>query len=62
MNNGEYDMDDNLFEQEVEQAVKQSLKYLLEEGVIVEDNGKYRIKTKKEIRKELEDILNSTND
>jgi len=59
MNNDEYEWNDNLFDHEVEAAVKQSLQYLLDEGVIVKVKDKYRLKTKKEINKELEDILNS---
>jgi hypothetical protein len=59
MNNDEYEWDDTLFDHEVEAAVKQSLQYLLDEGVIVKVKDKYRLKTKKEINKELEDILNS---
>lgn len=59
MNNSEYDWNDHLFEKDVEDAVKQSLQYLLDEGVIVKIGDKYRIKTKREINKELEDIINS---
>lgn len=62
MNNGEYDFEDTLFDGEVEKAVKHSIKYLLEEGVIVKVGNKYRLKTKKEINKELNDILNSDNE
>jgi hypothetical protein len=58
MNDNEYDWDDILFEHDVEGAVKQSLQYLLDEGVIVKIGDKYRLKTKKEIKKELNDILN----
>jgi phage antirepressor YoqD-like protein len=62
MNNGEYDFKDTHFDGEVEKAVRQSIKYLLEEGVIIKVGSKYRLKTKKEINKELEDILNSENE
>ena len=58
MNDNEYDWDDTLFEQDVEESVKHSLQYLLDEGVIVKIGDKYRLKTKKEIKKELNDILN----
>jgi hypothetical protein len=58
MNDNEYDWEDTLFEQDVEGAVKQSLQYLLDEGVIVKIGDKYRLKTKREIKKELNDILN----
>jgi hypothetical protein len=53
MNNDEYEWNDNLFDHEVEAAVKQSLQYLLDEGVIVKVKDKYRLKTKKEINKEI---------
>ena len=58
MNDNEYDWEDTLFERDVESAVKQSLQYLLDEGVIVKVGDKYRLKTKREIKKELNDILN----
>jgi len=59
MNDNEYDWDDTLFDKDVEGAVKQSLQYLLDEGVIVKVGNKYRLKTKREIKRELNDILNS---
>jgi len=51
--------DENLFKKEVEESVKVALKYLLDEGVILKEGSKYRIKTKNEIRRELENIFNS---
>lgn len=62
MNENDHDFNDPLFEKEVEAAVKQSVKYLLDEGVIVKVGNKYRLKTQKEIRKEINDILTSEND
>jgi predicted transcriptional regulator len=44
---------------EVRKAVISSLNYLMEEGVIVEENKKYRLKTQEEINKEISDIFNS---
>ena len=57
MNNNEYEYDDEIFGEELEEIVKHSLKYLLDEGVIVKVNDKFRIKTQKEIDQELQSIL-----
>jgi len=59
MNESEKSWEEHLFNEEVETHVKKSLQYLLDEGVIVKINDKYRLKTKKEIDKELQNILNS---
>jgi ABC-type amino acid transport substrate-binding protein len=45
--------------QELKQQVRYALKYLLEEGVAVKIGNKYRLKTQKEIAKELTDIKNA---
>jgi hypothetical protein len=34
---------------------------LIEEGVVLKEGKKYRLKTKKEIKKELNDILSGVN-
>jgi hypothetical protein len=59
VNNNEYDFNDELFGEELETMVKHSIDYLLKEGIIVQVGDKFRLKTKKEIKKELDSILNS---
>lgn len=58
MNEGIEDWNEHLFKQEVKKNVEHAIKYLLSEGVIVKEQKKYRIKTKKEIEQELRDIAN----
>ena len=43
---------------ELRNAIVHALNYLTEEGMIVEENKKYRLKTQEEIDKEISDILN----
>ena len=43
---------------EIRNAVIHSLNYLMDEGMIVKDDEKYRLKTQDEIDKEINDILN----
>jgi predicted transcriptional regulator len=50
--------DDEATDEEIRKAVVQSIKYLMEEGLIVEENKRYRIKTQEEVNKEINDILN----
>lgn len=46
------------YDQEI-QAVKDALKYLIAEGIAVEDGeGLYRLKTKKELKAEMEALIN----
>jgi predicted transcriptional regulator len=45
--------------EEIRNAVIHSLNYLMKEGMIVKEDEKYRLKTQKEIDKEISDILNS---
>jgi len=45
-------------EEELQKAVIHSLNYLMEEGMIVKEDEKYRLKSQKEIDKEISDILN----
>jgi len=53
---------DNIFsKKELKEAIQLSLKYLIEEGVVLKEGKKYRLKTKKEIKKELNDILSGVN-
>jgi len=59
VNNNEYDFNDGLFDEELETMIKHSIDYLLKEGIIVQVGDKFRLKTKKEIKKELDSILNS---
>ena len=41
------------------QAVEKALQYLIEEGMVIKQNdGKYRLKTELELKKEMEVILN----
>ena len=44
--------------EEIRNAVIHSLNYLMEEGMIVKEDEKYRLKTQEEIDKEISDILN----
>lgn len=39
-------------------AVLKALEYLIAEGMVVEENGQYRVKSKKENQEELNYILN----
>jgi hypothetical protein len=54
-----YDEEDELTDDEVRDAIVNSISYLMNEGIIVEENKKYRIKTQEEVNKEIQDILNS---
>jgi hypothetical protein len=45
--------------EEREEMIQSHLNYLLEEGVVKKMGDKYRLKTDKEIQKELQDILQS---
>jgi len=50
----------NLNENQQIKVVQHHLNYLEKEGVVVKmENGNYRLKTKKEIKQELENILKS---
>lgn len=50
----------SLTEDQKIEVVQHHLNYLEKEGMVVKmKNGKYRIKTEKEIKQELEDIINS---
>jgi predicted transcriptional regulator len=50
--------EDELTADEIRNAVIHSLNYLMEEGMIVKEDEKYRLKTQEEIDKEIKDILN----
>jgi hypothetical protein len=54
--NNNDDCDGELGEDELKAQIVRSLEYLIAEGMVVEINGNYRLKTKKEIRKELRNI------
>ena len=46
--------------EEIRNAVIHSLNYLMEEGVIVKEDGKYyRLKTQEEVDKEISNILSN---
>jgi hypothetical protein len=50
----------SLTEDQKIEVVQHHLNYLEKEGMVVKmKNGNYRIKTEKEIKQELEDIINS---
>lgn len=49
----------NLTPKQKEKIIQDHLNYLLEEGVVVKMGDKYRLKTKKEIEKELQIIIKS---
>ena len=50
----------SLSQENREKTVQKHLDYLLSEGVVVlMDNGNYRMKTKKEIEKEIQNIYNN---
>jgi DNA-binding transcriptional ArsR family regulator len=50
----------SLTEDQKIEAVQHHLNYLEKEGMVVKmKNGNYRLKTEKEIKQELEDIINS---
>jgi hypothetical protein len=50
----------SLSQENREKTVQKHLDYLLSEGVVVlMDNGNYRMKTEKEIEKEIQNIYNS---
>ena len=57
MNNNEYEYEDNIYGEELEEVVKHSLKYLLDEGIVVKTGNKFRLKTQKEIDQDLQSIL-----
>jgi hypothetical protein len=46
-------------QQEIENQVRHALAYLMAEGVVVEENGLYRMKTAEEQERELELLLKS---
>ena len=48
---------DEVSEEELSEAILNSLKYLLNEGIIVREDDVYRLKTQEEIDKEINDIL-----
>ena len=55
-----YDGNGNrLSKEELETRISNSLKYLITEGMVIEKNGRYRLKTKAEINKELVNIEES---
>ena len=54
MNNNDYD---EIYGDELEEVVKHSLKYLLDEGIIIKIDDKFRLKTEKEINQDLKNIL-----
>ncbi len=49
----------DLSEQDRTNAIQKHMDYLLEEGVVVKTGDKYRLKTEKEIQKEIQNIFNS---
>ena len=51
--------EEEISEKELRNAIVHALNYLTEEGMIVEKNKKYRLKTQDEVNKEISDILNS---
>jgi hypothetical protein len=55
-NNSHDNYDDEISPEELRAQLVNSLEYLIAEGLVVEVGGNYRLKTKKEIRKELRDI------
>jgi predicted transcriptional regulator len=50
--------EEEISEKELRNAIIHALNYLTEEGMIVEENKKYRLKTLDEVDKEISDILN----
>jgi len=46
-------------QQQIEEQVKIALKYLIDEGVVVQEGIYYRMKTAEEIAEELKAILNT---
>jgi predicted transcriptional regulator len=50
--------EEEISEKELRNAIVHALNYLTEEGMIVEENKKYRLKTQEEVDKEISDILN----
>jgi hypothetical protein len=55
-----YDGNGNrLSKEDFEIRINNSLKYLIAEGMVIEKNNTYRLKTKAEINKELDDIKGS---
>jgi hypothetical protein len=44
-------------QQEIENQVRHALAYLMAEGLVVEENGLYRMKTAEEHERELEMLL-----
>jgi hypothetical protein len=49
----------DLSEQDRTNVIQKHLDYLLEEGVVVKIDDKYRLKTDKEIQNEIQNIFNS---
>jgi len=50
--------EEEISEKELRNAIVHALNYLTEEGMIVEENKKYRLKTQDEVDREISDILN----
>jgi len=50
--------EDEIDDEELRRQIVASLEYLIAEGMVVQVGDRYRLKTKKEIRKELKDIEN----
>ena len=48
--------EDDIDQDELRDQIVASLQYLMAEGMVVQVGDRYRLKTKKEIRKELKDI------
>ena len=51
--------EEEISEKELRNAIIHALNYLMEEGMIVKENDKYRLKTQEEVDKEIENILNN---
>lgn len=45
-------------DKELKKAIKQTLDYMIAEGMVVKIGNEYRLKTKKELQKELHKLLN----
>jgi hypothetical protein len=50
-------MEDEIDKKELKKQIKQALKYLIAEGLVVKVGKKYRMKTPKEQEKELKKLL-----
>ena len=53
--------EENLDEDELKRQIVASLQYLIAEGMVVQEGDRYRLKTKKEINKELKAIEKGKN-